>query len=51
MGKNKPNILFFFADDQRFDTINALGIDLNTYPYYERPDMGFDRTEDAKEPK
>jgi len=21
--------------------INALGIDLNTYPYYERPDMGF----------
>ncbi len=23
--------------------INALGIDLNTYPYYERPDMGFDR--------
>lgn len=27
-----------------YDTINALGIDLNTYPYYERPDMGFDRT-------
>ncbi|MDP2911667.1 MAG: phosphate/phosphite/phosphonate ABC transporter substrate-binding protein [Candidatus Omnitrophota bacterium] len=26
-----------------YDTINALGIDLNTYPYYERPDMGFDR--------
>jgi len=22
---NKPNILFFFTDDQRFDTINALG--------------------------
>lgn len=27
-----------------YDTINALDIDLNTYPYYERPDMGFDRT-------
>lgn len=27
-----------------YDTINALGVDLNTYPYYERPDMGFDRT-------
>lgn len=23
----KPNVLFFFADDQRFDTINALGND------------------------
>lgn len=23
--KNKPNILFFFTDDQRFDTLNALG--------------------------
>jgi arylsulfatase A-like enzyme len=22
---NKPNILFFFADDQRADTINSLG--------------------------
>jgi arylsulfatase A-like enzyme len=22
---SKPNILLFFADDQRFDTINALG--------------------------
>jgi arylsulfatase A-like enzyme len=22
---NKPNIIFFFTDDQRFDTINALG--------------------------
>nr|MBU1328708.1 phosphate/phosphite/phosphonate ABC transporter substrate-binding protein [Candidatus Omnitrophota bacterium] len=27
-----------------YDIINALGIDLNTYPYYERSDMGFDRT-------
>ena len=34
-----------------YDIINALEIDLNAYPYYERPDMGFDRTEDAKEPK
>jgi len=25
MNRNKPNILFFFADDQRFDTIRALG--------------------------
>lgn len=25
MQKNKPNILFFFTDDQRFDTIAALG--------------------------
>ncbi len=24
-----------------YAVINALGIDLNTYPYYERPDMGF----------
>ena len=22
---NKPNIVFFFTDDQRFDTIHALG--------------------------
>ncbi|MDP3786057.1 MAG: phosphate/phosphite/phosphonate ABC transporter substrate-binding protein [Candidatus Omnitrophota bacterium] len=34
-----------------YDIINALEIDLNAYPYYERPDMGFDRIEDAKEPK
>lgn len=26
-----------------YKTIDTLGIDLNTYPYYERPDMGFDR--------
>ena len=25
MGNQKPNILFFFTDDQRFDTIHALG--------------------------
>jgi arylsulfatase A-like enzyme len=25
MGSDKPNILFFFTDDQRFDTIHALG--------------------------
>ena len=25
--KDKPNILFFFTDDQRFDTINVLGND------------------------
>jgi len=34
-----------------YDIINTLEIDLNTYPYYERPDMGFDRTEDEKTPK
>jgi len=26
-----------------YETIKILGIDLNTYPYYKRPDMGFDR--------
>lgn len=26
-----------------YKTIDTLGIDLNTYQYYERPDMGFDR--------
>lgn len=25
--KKKPNILFFLTDDQRFDTIHALGCD------------------------
>ena len=25
MSKPKPNIVFFFTDDQRFDTVNALG--------------------------
>jgi phosphonate transport system substrate-binding protein len=26
-----------------YNIIKTLGIDLNTYPYYERPDIGFDR--------
>jgi len=26
-----------------YEVIKALRVDLNTYPYYERPDMGFDR--------
>lgn len=34
-----------------YDIINVLGIDLNTYPYYERPDMGFERAGDVQEPK
>ncbi len=34
-----------------YDIINALGIDLNTYPYYERPDMGFERTGYVQESK
>jgi phosphonate transport system substrate-binding protein len=34
-----------------YDTINALGIDLNTYPYYDRPDMGFEREGNAQEPQ
>ncbi|MFT5369138.1 MAG: arylsulfatase A-like enzyme, partial [Candidatus Latescibacterota bacterium] len=25
MVDQKPNVLFFFTDDQRFDTIHALG--------------------------
>lgn len=29
-------------------TIKALGIDLNTYPYYDRPDMGFDKAGEAR---
>lgn len=33
-----------------YDIINALGIDLNTYPYYDRPDMGFERAGYAQEP-
>lgn len=28
----KPNVLFFFTDDQRFDTINALGNDVVSTP-------------------
>ena len=34
MNKNKPNIVFFFTDDQRFDTINAWG-----YPFVKTPNM------------
>lgn len=34
-----------------YDTINALGIDLNAYPYYDRPDMGFGTGEYAEEHK
>ncbi|HAZ10695.1 MAG: hypothetical protein A2047_02200 [Omnitrophica bacterium GWA2_41_15] len=34
-----------------YDTINALGIDLNTYPYYDRPDIGFGIEDYAKEHK
>jgi arylsulfatase A-like enzyme len=26
-GSRKPNVIFFFTDDQRFDTIRALGND------------------------
>ena len=32
--KQHPNVLFFFTDDQRFDTINALG-----NPYIRTPNM------------
>ncbi len=40
------------ADYQNlYDTIKALGIDLNAYPYYDRPDIGFDIEEYEKEPK
>ncbi|MDD5595967.1 MAG: phosphate/phosphite/phosphonate ABC transporter substrate-binding protein [Candidatus Omnitrophica bacterium] len=34
-----------------YETIRILGIDLNTYPYYERPDMGFKRSADVQEAK
>ncbi len=34
-----------------YETIRVLGIDLNTYPYYERPDMGFNRGADVREAK
>jgi len=34
-----------------YEIINALGIDLNTYPYYERPDMGFERAGYVQESK
>ena len=34
-----------------YEIIEALGIDLNTYPYYERPDIGFDREGYVEESK
>lgn len=34
-----------------YDIINALRIDLNTYPYYERPDMGFEKAGYVQETK
>ncbi|MBI5144924.1 MAG: phosphate/phosphite/phosphonate ABC transporter substrate-binding protein [Candidatus Omnitrophica bacterium] len=34
-----------------YNIINALGIDLNTYPYYKRPDMGFERAGYVRESK
>jgi phosphonate transport system substrate-binding protein len=34
-----------------YDIINALGINLDTYPYYGRPDMGFEGTGYVREPK
>jgi len=34
-----------------YDTIKALGIDLNVYPYYDRSDIGFGIEEYEKEPK
>lgn len=34
MSTQKPNIVFFFTDDQRFDTINAWG-----YPFVKTPNM------------
>ena len=34
--KQKPNILFFFADDQRFDTIQALGCSEISTPNLDR---------------
>ena len=42
--KQKPNILFLFADDQRAGTINALGNDEHTitfeyYPVFRDPNI------------
>jgi len=31
-----------------YEAIKALGIDLNTYPYYDRADIGFDEASEAK---
>ena len=36
MSANKPNIVFFFTDDQRFDTIHALGNDVIATPNMDR---------------
>ena len=36
MSRGKPNILFFFTDDQRFDTIRALGNPLVHTPAMDR---------------
>lgn len=36
MSRGKPNILFFFTDDQRFDTIHALGNPLVHTPAMDR---------------
>lgn len=36
MSRGKPNILFFFTDDQRFDTISALGNPLVHTPVMDR---------------
>lgn len=36
MSRGKPNILFFFTDDQRFDTIHALGNPLVHTPVMDR---------------
>ena len=33
---DKPNILFFFTDDQRFDTIRALGYEQVVTPNIDR---------------
>lgn len=37
MRKKQPNIIFFFTDDQRFDTIAALGHPVLKTPNIDRP--------------
>lgn len=34
-----------------YSTIDALGIDLKAYPYYQRPDMGFEKAGYGQDPK
>ena len=34
MNSDRPNIIFIITDQQRFDTINALG-----YPYVDTPNL------------